>query len=184
MVSVFIYQRLEDRKLKIKALQEERSKQIKRCDLEKEFKAQKFIDDKFLSYTNQYLSILETKKSDNNIDNLKRAVKELKNILIDENRHPSERVEAFDKALHQQEKTLKTFNDPTWQWYCKVCFAALVIACTGVIPGLVGLAVYSKASGRSPLFFTKSEGENFTADCYHVLSKHEDNKLACTENSF
>jgi hypothetical protein len=57
-----------------------------------------------------------------------------------------------------------------WYQYVKNCMVAIGIICTGIIPGVVGLLIYSSVNKKSsPLFFTKSRGEEYVDKVNQVL---------------
>ncbi len=74
---------------------------------------------------------------------------------------PSARFTQFLQVLTDKEATLKLHRDPAWKAYFKACLAVVSILVTGVVPGIVGLAVYTLSTKKSPWFFAHSHGEQF-----------------------
>jgi hypothetical protein len=110
----------------------------------------------------------------NNINDKFKAVEALKHLLADINTNPlpSKRIELFSQQLKESDQQLKTHNDPTWYHYFKNCMAAIGLICTGIIPGAVALIAYSLLYEKSsPLFFTKSQGAEYTDKAQGLLNQ-------------
>ncbi|GGI88616.1 hypothetical protein [Legionella impletisoli] len=111
----------------------------------------------------------ETQENYTKIKNKFDAVYRMKCDLEIDEVNPSDRLQGFMAALSTHETSLKTHRDASWKQYAKACLAAIAIIFTGIIPGLIGFATYSLATGRSPLFFTQSKGQRFVDDCRQQL---------------
>ncbi|KTD75604.1 hypothetical protein [Legionella waltersii] len=89
---------------------------------------------------------------------------ELLNILNDKENNPlpSQRIVKFTELLSRKDKELKEHRDPIWIQYAKNCLVGVGIAFSLIIPGLVTLLAVSHYGNKSsPLFFTKSGGEEY-----------------------
>jgi hypothetical protein len=76
---------------------------------------------------------------------------------------PSERILKFNQSLHKNNDQLKQHRDSEWMHYFKNCMIGIGIVCSGIIPGLIVLMAYSSyANKSSPLFFSRTEGEEFS----------------------
>lgn len=146
---------------------------IKELNSEKEIKCAILIQTKLLPYTENYLSHLSNKISEHATvepqDHLdKITVKQNRLLLLKEhltnseqNKLPSQRIEAFAKELRAYEKDIEAHRNSSWVRYTKNCLIAMSIVCTGLIPGLLAILGYSYCTGESLLFFSKSHGERF-----------------------
>ncbi|MDI1351591.1 MAG: hypothetical protein PSV35_02310, partial [bacterium] len=75
---------------------------------------------------------------------------------------PSARITQFTTLLQDNNQQLKQHRDAMWKQFCKNCLVAISVACSMIIPGIIGLLSYSLNNGKSsPLFFTKSFGEEY-----------------------
>ena len=74
---------------------------------------------------------------------------------------PSQRISNFTIELNRINNDVKEHRDPAWMRYCNECLLVIGIVCTGIIPGLIALLGYSIYSGKSPLFFSQSKGEQY-----------------------
>ena len=75
---------------------------------------------------------------------------------------PSERITQFAQMLKNNNAQLKQHRDSEWTQFFKNCMVSIGIICTGIIPGLIALAAYSSYTGKSPLFFTRSQGDEYS----------------------
>ncbi|KTD50881.1 hypothetical protein Lqua_1108 [Legionella quateirensis] len=75
---------------------------------------------------------------------------------------PSERITQFAQTLKSNNAQLKQHRDSEWTQFFKNCMVSIGIICTGIIPGLIALAAYSSYTGKSPLFFTRSQGDEYS----------------------
>ena len=73
-----------------------------------------------------------------------------------------QRVEYFKSRLKDYEQDLQMHRDPAWMIYCRVCVAVLALIATGIVPGLVGLALHYGITGRSSFF--QSRGADYVQD--------------------
>ncbi|MFI4963552.1 MAG: hypothetical protein ACHP6H_06835, partial [Legionellales bacterium] len=81
---------------------------------------------------------------------------------------PSARVHTFAQSLNKAQDALKKPRDEPWIAYCKNCFIAISIVCTGIIPGIAFILGYALYTKKSPLFFTQSEGEQYVQTAAQV----------------
>jgi hypothetical protein len=106
-------------------------------------------------------------------------VAELYNHLQDQSiEKPSDKITGYYTKLNDANEVFKQHQDPKWQRYVTNTVAVIGIILTGVLPGLIALAVISSATGRSPKFW-QSRGEDF-AD--KSRSEIEDHLLTPTPN--
>jgi hypothetical protein len=91
---------------------------------------------------------------------------------------PSQRLTNFGNALQGCATDLKLHRDPFWKAYFKSCIAVIAIIATGIIPGILCLAAYSNISGRSPLFFSQSNGEQYVEDIVNANEMHREAGVA------
>lgn len=84
---------------------------------------------------------------------------------------PSERIKAFSALLKTSEQQLSEHRDPAWSRYAKNCLIVIGLVCTGIIPGIVALLSYAGIKGKSPLFFSQSQGEQFVAQAEQLTPK-------------
>ncbi|MBL7479244.1 hypothetical protein [Legionella bononiensis] len=75
---------------------------------------------------------------------------------------PSDRITQFAQTLKNNNAQLKQHRDSEWMQFFKNCMVSIGIICTGIIPGLIALAAYSSYTGKSPLFFTRSQGDEYS----------------------
>ena len=87
--------------------------------------------------------------------------------LID-NTSFSDRVSHFQGALIACQNDLQEQRDPSWKRYFRACVTTLLILITGVVPGILGLAVYSSATKRSSFF--QSCGADFANDASYYTA--------------
>ena len=75
---------------------------------------------------------------------------------------PSSRISQFTQLLKEDNAVLKQQRNSEWSHFVKSCLVAIGVICTGIIPGITALLVYSSYTRKSsPLFFTKSHGEEY-----------------------
>ena len=96
----------------------------------------------------------------NKVQELYRALKNDNEVL------PSQRMANFSGKLQSCEADLKLHRDTFWKAYLKSCLVIVAMIATGIIPGMV----YSGITGKSPLFFSRSEGEKFVEDINRAKS--------------
>ncbi|CAM3016509.1 hypothetical protein [Legionella worsleiensis] len=76
---------------------------------------------------------------------------------------PSARIKLFTQSLKDHERDIKQHRDSKWMQFYKNCMVSIGIICSGIIPGLVALVAYSRFEEKSsPLFFTRSKGDEYT----------------------
>jgi|GEM_PF-7127209 len=81
---------------------------------------------------------------------------------------PSDRIKTFTQTLKEHERELKQHRDPAWRTFAKSCLAIIAIIGTGIIPGLV----YAAVTGKSPLFFSQSQGGKYADACQSHIKPH------------
>lgn len=146
---------------------------------EKEAEYLLLINKKLVPLTEEYLSFLEgelshrppelelddeIKAKDEKIKADIAKVTKLHKILTDNVSipHPKDRLRLFYTKLDKHEKTLVQEHDPDWVCYRRNALIAAGILLSGIVPGLIVLAIYSqigKTSVKSPLFWHTS-GQN------------------------
>lgn len=83
------------------------------------------------------------------------------NVLI----KPSEQVKNFFELLNTAEEELKLHRDPAWRRYVITTVTVASILITGILPGLIALAIYASVGGpgRSSMFW-RSYSENVVGE--------------------
>lgn len=99
-------------------------------------------------------------------------VAELYNHLQDQSiEKPSDKITGYYTKLNDANEVFKQHKDPKWQRYITNTVAVIGIILTGVLPGLIALAVISSATGRSPKFW-QSRGEDFADKSRSEIEDH------------
>ncbi|KTC65659.1 Uncharacterised protein (plasmid) [Legionella adelaidensis] len=133
---------------------------------EKELKSQEVLTNKLLPLTIRYYSYLEYQLAKNESDAINAAkidhklslVAQLRDALLNpEQPLPSLRLMEFHNKLMEFNEDIRLHRDSSWIQFMKSCLGYLALVVTGILPGLI----YAKVTGRSPLFFTKSCGQEF-----------------------
>ncbi|MDI1351415.1 MAG: hypothetical protein PSV35_01390 [bacterium] len=98
---------------------------------------------------------------------------------------PSQRVTQFTNLLQDHDKQLKQHRNPKWQQYLKNCLVAIGVVCSLIIPGIIGLLAYSAYSKKSsPLFFSKSVGEEYVDKARQTLTHSDSDEKPDSEMSY
>ncbi|WP_298622066.1 hypothetical protein [uncultured Legionella sp.] len=99
-------------------------------------------------------------------------ISELYKHLNDKNiEKPSEKVTSFYTKLNDANELFKQHKDPKWQRYVANTVAVIGIVLTGVLPGLIALAIISSATGRSPKFW-QTRGEGYADKSRSEIEEH------------
>jgi hypothetical protein len=67
--------------------------------------------------------------------------------------------------LHELQGNIEQHRDPQWKRYVRNCLVVAGILLTGVVPGLLMLALYSDTGNNRSAFFWRSKGENLVNEC-------------------
>lgn len=99
-------------------------------------------------------------------------VTELYNDLVDQRiEKPSEKISGFYTKLNDANEVFKQHTDPFWKRFVTNTVAVIGIIITGILPGLLALAVISSATGRSPKFW-QTRGEDFSEKSRNEIDEH------------
>ena len=114
------------------------------------------------------------------------VIKLLDNLREDtqQNLKPSERVKNFFKELDRAESKLQEHRDPAWKRYATNALICAGILISGILPGLVALAVYANTGekeGKSMSFWT-SHGKNVVNELRQCKSENMKDEEAGKEN--
>jgi hypothetical protein len=100
------------------------------------------------------------------------AVSTLYDILEDKNKRKSrEKIVNFYHKLDELNQSITMHRDIKWQRYTRNIAITLSIISTGILPGLVMLALFSAASNRS-LKYWQSQGVTFFKTCEQKVENH------------
>lgn len=83
---------------------------------------------------------------------------------------PSQRVTHFYQHLNQFAEDITLHRDPAWQRYLTNMVVAIGVVLSGVLPGLIGLMIFSKVNDKSPKYW-QSEGKTFFNKCREEISE-------------
>jgi hypothetical protein len=92
-----------------------------------------------------------------------KKVQELRQHLINPQQLPGGRVRYFSKGLATSAPELH--RDSAWLLFTKMCLVILGSLVTGIVPALV----YAAVTKKSPLFFARSQGEQYAVACQESL---------------
>ncbi|KTD74568.1 hypothetical protein [Legionella tucsonensis] len=137
------------------------------------------INKKLIPLTNEYLALLksqlsnrptelehddEIEKEDKKINFKIQKVNRLLTVLQNKENfpHPQMRLRSFYKNLDTIEAELKKHRDADWERYCQNALIAAGILLSGIVPGLIALAIYTHVgySSTKSLYFWQSSGQN------------------------
>lgn len=106
----------------------------------------------------------EIEKEDKKINFKIQKVNRLLTVLQNKENfpHPQMRLRSFYKNLDTIEAELKKHRDADWERYCQNALIAAGILLSGIVPGLIALAIYTHVgySSTKSLYFWQSSGQN------------------------
>jgi hypothetical protein len=151
------------------------------CTSSEELPAARVKFGKLIPLTNSYLKHLKKQASELQgepriaIDKKIELVTKLDNCL-DQSIPDSQIIKQFFTLLNESEKQLVQHRDPTWQRYVRNVLIAGAILITGILPGLLALAIYVNVrdSDEKSYRFWQSAGENIVNKMNSSTLQEED----------
>ena len=99
-------------------------------------------------------------------------VKKMHDALTNTQKYPSKQITDFYNALANSDASLTEHRDGMWKRYIQNALSIAAILITGILPGLITVAIVSHYKQRNSMSFWQSHGEDFhDAVCEEMLEQ-------------